>query len=121
MNEEEIKKVIRKAFIRIGIKCDMLGYKYLCQCAEEIILHPESFDNLCNGLYKIVAAKNNIQKSNNIERAMRTVIDLCYDTNGFMELNRMFKMNLFTIDDKPTTGELIKLVAEYYALDLWKE
>ncbi len=124
MSEEkllEIKKVVKKAFIRIGIKCDMLGYKYLCQCSEEIIFHPELIENLCNGLYKVIAAKNGVERSNNIERAMRTAIELCYDTTGFLELNRMFNMNLFTINDKPTAGELIKLVSEYYCLDLWKE
>ena len=124
MNEDkiiEIRKVVKKAFIRIGIRCDMLGFKYLCQCTEELILNPELIDKLCKGLYKKVAERNNIEKSNNVERAMRNVIDMCFELNGFLELNKMFKMNIFTIDDKPTTGELIKLIAEFYDLDLWKE
>jgi hypothetical protein len=32
----------------------------------------------------------------------------------------MFGAKLYTIHDKPTAGELIRLVAEYYNLELYK-
>lgn len=56
-----------------------------------------------------------------IRIGIRHAIENTYINKSFAELNKMFKTQLYTINDKPTVGELIRLVAEYYNLGLYKE
>ncbi len=118
---ENMRKVIKLAFIRIGIRCDFAGFNYLCYAVELAVLSPELSRHLCRGLYVQIAKKFGIEKSGCIEKCIRDAIDYTQNTKSFAELNRMFKAMLYTVDDKPTAGELINLVAQYYLLDLYKE
>lgn len=118
---EEIRRVIKLALIRIGIRCDLVGFNYLCYAIECVIAEPDLIHNLCKGLYIKISKEFLTKKDNSVERSIRHAIEETYINKGFVELNRMFKMNLYTIDDKPTSGELIRLVAEYYNLGLYKE
>ncbi len=124
MNNEELedmRRVVKLALIRVGIRCDLGGYKYLCFAIEKAITEPESSKNLCKGIYAKIKEKYNLPKLSSVERAIRHAITVTADTKTFMELNRMFKSHLFAIDDKPTAGELIHLIAEWYLLGLYKE
>ena len=118
---EKIKKVVKLALIKIGFRCDLVGFGYLCTAIELVILDPSLAKKLCKGLYAEVGRVHDVSKGNNIERAIRHSIENTFINKSFAELNRMFKSQLYTIDDKPTTGELIKLIAEYYNLGLYKE
>lgn len=122
-NEEllNMRKVIKLALIRIGIRCDLIGFSYLCYAVELVISNPNLSHNLCKGLYIEIGKRFQASKENNVERSIRHAIENTYVNKSFAELNRMFKTNLYTIDDKPTAGELIRLVAEYYNLELYKE
>ncbi len=117
----EMRKIIKLTLIRIGIRCDLIGFSYLCCGIELVIQRPELLKNLCKGLYVEISKCFQLEKSGNIERSIRHAIDTTAETKSFMELNKMFKAPLYTIDDKPTSGELIRLVAEYYLLGLYKE
>ena len=118
---QEARKVVKLALIRIGIRCDLVGFGYLCTAVEYVINDPEKMKNLCKGLYREVAKANRVEKVGNIERSIRHAIDNTYVSKSFTELNKMFKTMLYTIDDKPTAGELIRLVSEWYLLGLYKE
>ena len=118
---QEMRKVIRLAFIRIGIRCDLVGFSYLCNAVEIVIQQPEMLHKLCKGLYVKIAENFNVQKVANIERSIRHAIDNTYVNKSYGELNKMFKALLYTVDDKPTAGELIQLVAEWYNLGLYKD
>lgn len=122
-NEEllNMRKVIKLALIRIGIRCDLIGFSYLCYAVELVISNPNLSHNLCKGLYIEIGKRFQASKENNVERSIRHAIENTYVNKSFAELNRMFKTTLYTIDDKPTAGELIRLVAEYYNLGLYKE
>lgn len=123
MNDEELsnmRKVIKLALIRIGIRCDLIGFSYLCYAIELVILEPELIHCLCKDLYIKVSKKFDVKKDNCVERSIRHAIENTYVNKSFAELNKMFKMQLYTIDDKPTAGELIRLIAEYYNLELYK-
>ncbi len=117
----QMRKIIKLTLIRIGIRCDLIGFTYLCYAIELVILNPELSHNLCKGLYTLVSKKFKVEKSNCVERSIRHAIDNTSLNKSFAELNRMFKTQLYTIDEKPTVGELIRLVAEYYNLGLYKE
>ena len=124
MNKEELenmRKVINLALIRIGIRCDFYAFAYLCYAVETVILEPEYMQNLCKGLYPKIAEKFEAISPSSVERCIRHAIDNVQDTKSFSELNKMFKTLLYTVDDKPTVGELIKLVSEYYLLGLYAD
>ena len=124
MDEKELldmRRIIKLALIRIGIRCDLIGFNYLCFAIELVILKPSLIHNLCKGLYLAVGQKFKIENENCVERSIRHAIENTYINKSFAELNKMFKTQLYTINDKPTGGELIRLVAEYYNLGLYKE
>lgn len=124
MDEKELldmRRIIKLALIRIGIRCDLIGFNYLCFAIELVILKPSLIRNLCKGLYLAVGKKFEIENENCVERSIRHAIENTYINKSFAELNKMFKTQLYTINDKPTVGELIRLVAEYYNLGLYKE
>ena len=118
---ENMRKVIRLTLIRIGIRCDMIGYQYLCKSIEYAIMDESLLYNTSKDLFPKVAKDFGNVKSSSVERCMRHSIENTCDTKSFNELNKMFKMNLFAIDEKPTLAELIQLVAQFYLLDLYKE
>lgn len=124
MDEKELhsmRRIIKLTLIRIGIRCDLVGFSYLCSAIELVIQNPKLIHNLCKGLYIEVSRKFDASKENCVEHSIRHAIENTYIYKSFTELNRMFKTQLYTIDDKPTAGELIRLVAEYYNLGLYKD
>ncbi len=124
MDDKELlnmRRIIKLTLIRIGIRCDLIGFSYLCLAIEMVVQNPKLIHNLCKGLYIEVGKKFNANKENCVERSIRHAIENTYINKSFAELNKMFKTQLYTIDDKPTAGELIRLVAEYYNLGLYKD
>lgn len=121
MELKKIRKVVKFALIKIGIRCDLVGFSYLCLAIEMVILNPNLIHNLCKGLYTEVGKAFNVNKQTCVERDIRHAIENTYINKNFNELNKMFHTEIYTYKDKPTAGELIKLVAEYYNLNLYKE
>ena len=78
----------------------------------------EMLRNAKKGVYSKVAEKYGVSFSC-IERDIRHSIEATFLDRSFLEINQMFKLNIFTIDDKPTAGEFIQLIAEYYHLGLY--
>lgn len=118
---DKIKTIIHYTLIRIGFRVDLVGFNYLSYAIEIAISLPEETRNLCKGIYAIVAKKFNTPGSSSVERSIRHSIDNTYQNKTFMEINEMFNMNIFSPKDKPTAGELIKLIAEYYNLEIYKK
>ena len=118
---ENLRRVVRLTFIRIGVRCDLTGFKYLCSAVELVIKSPDLLHNLCKGLYKEIGKVYNAVNVSSVERSIRHAIENTLVNKSFSELNKMFKTKLYAIDDKPTAGELIRLVAEYYLLGLYDE
>lgn len=117
----EMRKVVTMTLIKIGIRCDLCGFDYLRYAIELVILDPTLTRGVCKGLYVKVSEHFNIQNSNCVERNIRHAIDNTYVFKNFNNLNAMIGMQVFTLKDKPTVGELIRIVAEYYNLGLYKE
>ncbi len=124
MDEKELanmRRIIKLTLIRIGIRCDLIGFSYLCFAIELVVQNPKLIHNLCKGLYIEVGKKFDAGKESCVERSIRHAIENTYINKSFAELNKMFNTQLYTINDKPTAGELIRLVAEYYSLGLYKD
>ncbi|MBE7075466.1 MAG: hypothetical protein E7375_00145 [Clostridiales bacterium] len=117
----DMRGVIKLALIKIGIRCDLIGFSYLCYAIELVINNPALIHNLCKGLYCEVSRKFMLDNESCVERSIRHAIENTYINKSFSGLNKMFKTDLYDLDGKPTAGELIRLVAEYYNLGLYKE
>lgn len=118
---DNMRKVVKLALIKIGLRCDMIGFDYLCYGIEKVIEEPQQIHNLCKGLYVDIAKKFNLENVACVERNIRHCIDNTLDEKSFSRLNEMFHTLLYAIDEKPTVGELIRLMAEYYLLGLYME
>ena len=117
----KMQQIIKTILLKIGIRCDLVGFQYLCSGIEHAILKPNNTNNICNDIYVEIAHSNNLNNYSTIERNIRHAIDKTYERSGFEELNKMFKTTLYSRQQKPTAGELIKLVSEYYLLGLYEE
>lgn len=118
MDIEKIRRIIKFAFIKIGIRCDLVGFNYLCKAVELVILEPDMINHLCKKLYPALCE---IFHVNNVERNMRTAIENTYINKQYLELNHLLHTNIFTKYEKPTVGELIRLISEFYNLGFYKE
>lgn len=117
----EARNTIKLFLIKIGMKCSLNGFAYLCYAAELVINNPKLIYDLCGNVYIQVAKYFEIKNSNCIERSIRHAIDHLANSNGFSLLNKIFKTNLYSKHDKPTSGEFIKLCAQYYSLGIYKD
>lgn len=119
VSRKEISDVI-KAY---GIRPVAKGYRYLCDCIEIIIEHPEYLDAITKLLYPAV---KNMRKTNNwgcIERAIRHEINNAEDfwvENHQHMPEEMVKIQkeVFPLGGKLhySNKEFIALVADYFLL-----
>lgn len=119
-DENHMKKIVKLTLLRIGIRCDLTGFDYLCYAVERAIAEPNSLKNLCKGLYAIIASEFETTPAN-VERCMRHAIDYTHSIKSFDPLNELFNAPLYSHDEKPTVGELIRLASEFYLLELYKD
>lgn len=117
---ENMRNIIKLTLIRIGIRCDLAGFNYLAYAIELVIQNPNLIHRLCKCLYIEIGKKFDVKKDNCVERSIRHAIDNTFINKSFSELNKLFNIQLYSVEDKPTSGELIRLVAEYYNLGLYK-
>lgn len=123
MSEEErfeMRKSIKLTFLHIGIRCDMLGFNYFCDSVEFAIAEPDLLNHLCDGLYKKVGMKNHVKNVSSVERSMRHALDDCYEIKIFSKPKNVLDRNFFRLYNKPTVGELIRIVTQCYLLGLLK-
>lgn len=116
----KVRKIVRMALIKIGIRCDLIGFSYLCTAVELAIENPSLCNKLCSGLYMEVGKKFSIQNLGCVERSIRHAIDTTFNEKSFESVNKLFGTDIFSVHDKPTAGELINLLIEYYNLGLYE-
>ncbi|MBP3619854.1 MAG: hypothetical protein J6J24_04255 [Clostridia bacterium] len=115
----EVSKVVRLTLIRIGIKCDLIGFSYLSVAIEMVVEEPMLVYNL-NKLFEKVAKVCNAKSAFRVEANIQNAISFTYNQKGFNSVNDLFGMEVFKSGHKPTTAEIIKLVSEYYLMGLYK-
>ncbi len=115
------RKVIRYALIRIGFRMDQTGFQYLSTAIEFVIVDPKLLHKMMSGLFKDVCAFYDVKKVSSVQSAIRNMIDTTFSNHTFLEINKMFHIDIFAIDDKPSCGQIIGLIAEYYNLKLYQQ
>ena len=114
-----IRKNIRHSLIKVGIRCDLAAFNYLCYAVELVVCNPELSLHLCDGVYRRIAEKFAVKNIFCVERSIRSAIDALSNTKGFSSLNKMFGAELYSEYEKPTSGEFINLMAEYHRIGLY--
>lgn len=121
LNLDEVRKEIKLVLLRLGVRCDFSGFNYLSYGAELVIQDPNLINFLCTELYVKIAEHYDVKNIDCIERSMRHAIAYVEKTKGFKTLNDIFHADLYVNGSRPTTGELIQLLSEYYKAGLYKE
>ena len=117
---KKIELVTKLTMLKIGIKRDLDGFDYLCYAVQHVLKNNLTLFNLHKGLY-VEVAKHFDVSTLDVERGIRHAINSTSENVSFDGLNELFGFLLYTIDDKPTIAELIRLVAEVYRLQLYKK
>lgn len=119
--EEQVEreKVIKLLLIRVGIKCDFVGYTYLSHSIQLVLDNPKLLYDL-RALSTIVAKDCGEPNPFRVEANIQNAIKYTYSKKGFEAINELYGMQVLRSDHKPTTAELINLCAEYYRLGLYK-
>ena len=116
----KMRKIIRLTLIKIGIRCDLVGFAYLCAAIEYAILDSSMLSNLCGGLYVVVGKNFNVNKVNSVERSMRHAIDNAFEYTRFVEINKIYNTPIYNDVEKPTVGKFISIMVEYYNMGLYE-
>ena len=119
MELSEQTKIVRMSLIRLGIKCDFSGFEYLVHAIEIVIENPHSVFTL-NQLIHNICRRCNEPSRTKVEANIQHAINKTYDNRGFNGINDLFGMDLICPDHKPSIGELVRLMAEYYLLEMYK-
>ena len=120
-NIEDIRRVTKLSLLKIGMRCDFSGFNYLSYAIKLVIQNPELINSLCTNLYVQIGEHFGVKNISCVERSMRHAISNIEKQKGFDTLNQMFGANLFVKGSRPTAGELIRLMAEYYNTGLYME
>ncbi len=120
LSESELDKIIRLTLIRIGIKCDHMGFGYLIESIKVAVEEPELIHDL-KKLFTIVAEKCNAPGFFRVEANIHNAISFTYKNRGFDYINQIYGMEVIKPEIKPSTAEVIRLVAEYFLLGLYKK
>ena len=116
----KLKKIIQLTLMKLGLRCDLLGFVYLTTAIVYVISDMSLMSRLCGTLCTQVANRYEVSKPS-IERSIRHAMDNSCSDLDFTELNRLFQSVFPDGVEKPTVGEIIGLVVEYYNLGFYNK
>jgi hypothetical protein len=100
----------------IGVSPHLVGYTYLCDAIERAATDPEITRAMTKGLYSAVATAHNTTASR-VERGMRHAIKEVFSRRGQEITEKYFGNTIDPQKGKPTNGEFVVVMAQYYNQD----
>ena len=107
----EMDEKISNIFITVGIPAHIKGYQFLREAIKMAVENPDIINSITKRLYPEVARKFDTSPSK-VERAIRHAIEVAWNRGRIEALDEAFGKNVCSLDDKPTNGEFIALVAD---------
>lgn len=107
---------IANLFLTVGIPAHIKGYQYLREAVRMVMEHPELMGRITKELYPGIARRFGTTASK-VERAIRHAIEVAWNRGRIDALNEAFGRNVCSLEDKPTNGEFIALVADRLAME----
>ena len=103
-------------FLTIGIPAHIKGYQFLREAVKMVMDQPEMINRITKELYPGIARRFSTTASK-VERAIRHAIEVAWNRGRIEVLNQVFGANVCSLDEKPTNGEFIALVADKLSLE----
>jgi two-component system response regulator (stage 0 sporulation protein A) len=110
--EIEISALLKE----LGIPADLLGYRYLIFCVDEMIKDPSLMYGMFKGIYPMVAAKFNTSIVR-AERAIRNAIEVGWTRGNIETQNKLFGYTVDASKGRPTNGEFLCTVADWLVMN----
>ena len=103
-------------FLSLGIPAHIKGYQFLREGVRLVIEQPDRINRITKELYPTVARRFGTSSSK-VERAIRHAIEVAWGRGRIDVLDQVFGPNVCSLDNKPTNGEFIALVAGKLSMD----
>ncbi len=113
-----LEERIANLFLTVGIPAHIKGYQYLREAVRITIENPDVMGRITKELYPGIARRFGTTSSK-VERAIRHAIEVAWNRGRIEALDEAFGRNVCSLDDKPTNGEFIALVADRLGCDPW--
>ena len=107
----EIEFRLTPYLYQLGIPPHVTGYCYLRSAVVEFLLNPSEMREITKTIYPRIALEHGTTVSA-VERAIRHAIEVAWNRGRIDALDEAFGKNVCALDDKPTNGEFIALVAD---------
>lgn len=107
----EMEEKLSNIFMTAGIPVHVKGFRFLKEAVKQSVEQPSMINNITKTLYPAIAKKYESTPSK-VERAIRHAIGVAWSKGKIENINKIFGVQLYGHDDKPTNGELIALVAD---------
>lgn len=113
---EEVTKIL----LELGIPANLQGFRCLQECSLKAIEDPTLLRKVTKRLYPMVGKVFAID-GGVVERSMRHSTDIGFCKTNFKPLCKIFGMSEEMLNYKPTSSELIALIAEYVRFNAQKQ
>lgn len=107
--DEALAKLIGQELRRLHIYADLKGHHYLLLIIRRVVRDPALLQCVLQGLYQ-PAAEHFDTTVSGVERAVRTAVNVCWNSSGREVLYEMAGCRLA---ERPYSKEFIDIVAEY--------
>lgn len=108
---ETLEERIANLFLTVGIPAHIKGYQFLREAVRMVIENPELINRITKELYPGIAHRFGTTSSK-VKRAIRHAIEVAWNRGRIEALDEAFGRNVCSLEDKPTNGEFIALVAD---------
>jgi len=115
-SSREIEEKLSNIFMTAGIPVHVKGFRFLKEAVKQSVEQPSMINNITKMLYPSIAKKYESTPSK-VERAIRHAIGVAWSKGKIENINKIFGVQLYGREDKPTNGELIALVADKIMID----
>ena len=110
-NDASLEALVTEIIHEIGVPAHIKGYQYLREAVRMVIDNPDLMGRITKELYPGIARRFGTTSSK-VERAIRHAIEVAWNRGRIEALDEAFGKNVCSLDDKPTNGEFIALVAD---------
>ena len=110
-NDASLEALVTEIIHEIGVPAHIKGYQYLREAVRMVMDNPELMGRITKELYPGIAHRFGTTSSK-VERAIRHAIEVAWNRGRIDALDEAFGKNVCALDDKPTNGEFIALVAD---------
>lgn len=116
INSQQLEERIAKIFLSVGIPAHIKGYQFLRTAIKEVVEDPTIINSITKKLYPTIA-KIYLTSPSKVERAIRHAIEVAWSRGKIENINKLFGFKVYNVNDKPTNGEFIALVADKLMLE----